>query len=123
MARKTHTEAQARYDKVNRRVYGFRLHNVIDADIIAKLASVDSMQGYIKQLIRDDIARTCSVPKQDGSVPENSDSVPNSPVPVSFRDPYADKIADAVGTWIDNATSVLTDEKPYIISGSAPKTE
>ena len=174
MARKTHTEAQARYDKVNRRVYGFRLHNVIDADIIAKLASVDSMQGYIKQLIRDDIARTCSVPKQTGSVPdyeiipvsvpkkfisdlqdeakregvsvseliwlvalddmpwlhrqsdsvpENSDSVPNSPVPVSFRDPYADKIADAVGTWIDNATSILTDERPHIISESVPKTE
>lgn len=62
--RKTHTEAQARYDKVNRRVYGFRLHNVIDADIIARLAEVDSMQGYIKQLIRDDISRTstCSVP-------------------------------------------------------------
>ena len=118
MARKTHTEAQARYDKVNRRVYGFRLHNVIDADIIAKLASVDSMQGYIKQLVRDDIARTCSVPKATESVPKNSDSVP-----VSFRDPYADKLADAVGTWIDNATSVLTDEKPYIISESAPKTE
>lgn len=70
MARKTHTEAQARYDKVNRRVYGFRLHNVIDADIIAKLASVDSMQGYIKQLIREDLARTCSVPDTD-SVPKN----------------------------------------------------
>lgn len=55
MARKTHTEAQARYDKVNRRVYGFRLHNEIDGDIIAKLASVDSMQGYIKQLIREDL--------------------------------------------------------------------
>ena len=65
MARKTHTEAQMRYDKANRRVYGFRLHNEIDSDIIAKLASVDSMQGYIKQLIREDIARTCSVPKAE----------------------------------------------------------
>lgn len=60
MARKTHTEAQARYDKLHRRVYGFRLHNDLDSDIIAKLASVDSMQGYIKQLIREDIARTDS---------------------------------------------------------------
>ena len=72
MARKTHTEAQMRYDKANRRVYGFRLHNEIDSDIIAKLASVDSMQGYIKQLIREDIARTRSVPKQTDSVPDSS---------------------------------------------------
>ena len=53
-----HTIAQAKYDKENRRVYGFRLHNTLDADIIEKLSSVPSMQGYIKQLIRDDIART-----------------------------------------------------------------
>ena len=54
----THTPAQMKYDKEHRRVYGFRLHNDIDRDIIEKLASVPSMQGYIKQLIRDDIART-----------------------------------------------------------------
>lgn len=53
-----HTKAQAKYDKENRRVYGFRLHNTLDADIIKKLSSVPSMQGYIKQLIREDIART-----------------------------------------------------------------
>ena len=54
--RKTHTEAQARYDKEHRRTYGFRLHNDIDKDIIDKLASVESMQGYIKMLIRADLA-------------------------------------------------------------------
>jgi hypothetical protein len=54
----THTAAQMKYDKEHRRVYGFRLHNDIDRDIIEKLASVPSMQGYIKQLIREDIART-----------------------------------------------------------------
>ena len=70
---KTHTEAQMRYDKANRRVYGFRLHNTLDADIIAKLAEVDSMQGYIKQLIREDIART----RFSSSVPVSA-SVPDS---------------------------------------------
>lgn len=65
MVRKTHTEAQMRYDKVNRRVYGFRLHNTLDADIIARLSEVESMQGYIKQLIREDIARTKSAPKAE----------------------------------------------------------
>ena len=50
---------QMKYDNTHRRVYGFRLHNDLDKDIIDKLASVPNMQGYIKQLIRDDIARTC----------------------------------------------------------------
>jgi len=55
-----HTLYQRKYDEKNRRNYGFRLHNKLDADIIQKLASVPSMQGYIKQLIRADIARTKS---------------------------------------------------------------
>lgn len=67
-----HTVAQAKYDKENRRVYGFRLHNELDSDIIAKLASVDSMQGYIKQLIREDLKRNPSVPVSD-SVPVQDD--------------------------------------------------
>ena len=53
-----HTINQRKYDELHRRTYGFRLHNDIDKDIIDKLASVPSMQGYIKQLIREDIART-----------------------------------------------------------------
>ena len=53
-----HTISQAKYDALHRRIYGFRLHNEIDKDIIKKLASVPSMQGYIKKLIRDDIARS-----------------------------------------------------------------
>lgn len=61
-----HTIAQAKYDKENRRVYGFRLHNVIDKDIIDKLASVPSMQGYIKDLIRADIStHPTPVPKTE----------------------------------------------------------
>lgn len=67
----THTAAQMKYDKEHRRVYGFRLHNDIDRDIIEKLASVPSMQGYIKQLIRDDIART--------RIRTRTESVPASP--------------------------------------------
>lgn len=59
-----HTINQMKYDATHRRTYGFRLHNTLDADIIEKLASVPSMQGYIKQLIRDDISRT-SVPKTE----------------------------------------------------------
>lgn len=65
---KTHTEAQKRWDEKNRRCYGFRLHNRLDADIIEKLSSVDSMQGYIKRLIREDLARTAG-----SSVPETEE--------------------------------------------------
>lgn len=33
----------------------FKLNKETDADVLEKLASVDSMQGYIKELIRKDI--------------------------------------------------------------------
>ena len=58
-----HTISQAKYDKEHRRTYGLRLHNELDKDIIEKLASVPSMQGYIKSLIRADITSTGSVPE------------------------------------------------------------
>lgn len=37
-----------------------KLHRKKDADILAKLESVGNKQGYIKELIRQDIARTTS---------------------------------------------------------------
>lgn len=52
------TVRQNRYDKAHTRQYLLKMHLENDADVINKLASVPSMQGYIKQLIRDDISRT-----------------------------------------------------------------
>ena len=49
---------QAKYDANHCRIYRMKLNIVTDKDIIDKLASVPSMQGYIKQLIREDLART-----------------------------------------------------------------
>ncbi len=49
------SEAQAKYDAKAARRYGLKLNKTNDADIIRKLDSVDSIQGYIKQLIRKDI--------------------------------------------------------------------
>lgn len=68
---KKSTVSKMKYDKEHRRVYGFRLHNDIDKDIIEKLSSVPSMQGYIKELIRKDIGTYVpdSVPGDD-SVPD-----------------------------------------------------
>ena len=51
------------------RVFRIKLNLKLDADIIDKLTEQNSMQGYIKQLIREDIARTCP-----GSVPVSLNS-------------------------------------------------
>lgn len=59
--------AKMKYDKTHVKQYPLRMNLVYDADIIEKLSSVPNVQGYIKQLIREDLARTYSVP-----VPENT---------------------------------------------------
>lgn len=46
--------AQERYDKENTVSVRLKLNKKTDADIIAKLSKVDSKQGYIKRLIRED---------------------------------------------------------------------
>lgn len=53
------TEAQKRarekYEKANTVQLKMKLNRNTDADILAKLESVDNKQGYIKSLIRKDI--------------------------------------------------------------------
>lgn len=51
------TAIQAKYDAANCRCYHLKLVYNTDKDIIDKLSSVPSMQGYIKQLIREDIKK------------------------------------------------------------------
>ena len=50
--------AQARYNKTHCKMVSLKFHNENDADIIEKLASVPNVQGFIKQAIRNEIART-----------------------------------------------------------------
>lgn len=47
--------AVAKYDKSNIKGLYIKLHKEKDADIIQKLDNVNSKQGYIKRLIREDI--------------------------------------------------------------------
>ena len=50
--------AQKRYDELNKDKFRFiqlKLNRETDADIISKLESVENIQGYIKELIRQDI--------------------------------------------------------------------
>ena len=55
------SEAQKQYEKryaaANTRFVGLKLNHKTDADILAKLESVDNMQAYIKQCIRADLAK------------------------------------------------------------------
>ncbi len=47
---------QERYDERTARRVSLKLNKITDADVLEKLESVESMQGYIKSLIRADIA-------------------------------------------------------------------
>lgn len=49
--------AQARYDADHTVQIHLKLNTKTDADILAQLDAVESKQGYIKLLIRDDIKR------------------------------------------------------------------
>lgn len=51
------SEKQARYDSKNTRRFGLKLNLKTDQAIIEKLDSVDSIQGYIKELIKADIQK------------------------------------------------------------------
>lgn len=61
MAGRTYTEAvkraQAKYDKANTRQIVIKLNIRTDADILEYLATKANRQGYLKDLIRADIAR------------------------------------------------------------------
>lgn len=50
------SETQARYDAANTIQVKIKLNTKTDADILSQLAQKESKQGYIKALIRADIA-------------------------------------------------------------------
>lgn len=55
MVTEAQKRANAKYDAANTRQIILKLNINTDADILARLDSVDNRQGYIKRLIRDDI--------------------------------------------------------------------
>jgi hypothetical protein len=57
MTSEAQKRANERYDKENTIRLSLKLNKTTDADILAKLESVESKQGYIKELIREDIRR------------------------------------------------------------------
>lgn len=63
----------AKYDAKNCKGIYLKLNIKTDSDILGKLSSVPNTQGYIKALIRADIARTGSVPENAAPVPEKTE--------------------------------------------------
>ena len=61
-------KAQAKYDASHCKHYSLKYNIFIDKEVVEKLSSVPNMQGYIRQLVREDLSRTGSVP-----VPEEGD--------------------------------------------------
>lgn len=63
MATEAQLRAQKKYDEANRdrwKSVHFKLNKETDTDIIEKLETVGSMNGYIKSLIRKDIEESQS---------------------------------------------------------------
>lgn len=59
------TEYQNKYDKENTRQLRLKLNIGTDRDILEKLDKVPNKQGYIKALIRQDIAASAVDPQND----------------------------------------------------------
>ena len=58
MATEATLKAIAKYDKENTIRFGIKLNKKTDADVINALETAkEGKQGYIKRLIRDDLAR------------------------------------------------------------------
>ena len=56
--KRTGYEAQAKYKKANTKQIALQLNIKTDTDILKKLEEVPNKQGYIKALIREDIAES-----------------------------------------------------------------
>ena len=55
MSSKAQQKASAKYDNAHTRQVKFKFNLTNDADILAKLDTVNNRQGYVKQLIRNDL--------------------------------------------------------------------
>lgn len=57
MATKAQIRASIKYDKANTTMLHVKLNHKRDADILAKVNSVENKSAYVKDLIREDINR------------------------------------------------------------------
>ena len=57
MASEAQARATKKYDEQNTIRLSLKLNKTTDADILEKLETVESKQGYVKDLIRKDISK------------------------------------------------------------------
>lgn len=96
MVRESTKRANAKYDKTHCTGVFLKLNIGTDADILEKLNSVPNRQGYIKQLIRQDIA---------GSAPVSNTALER------FQDPFPAVITEAIGNWTEETEHILSDRR------------
>lgn len=90
------------YNKLFTRQVTMRLTRQHDADILEHLSAQKSMQGYIKALIRADIARANStIMKEDETMKYNANET-TRPAPTFDHDPLAIHIHDEPAQNLDN---------------------
>lgn len=58
MATEARKRAVKKYDEANTKQVHLKLNLKTDADILERLANVDNVQGYIKELVRADMRKT-----------------------------------------------------------------
>lgn len=61
----------ARYNKKSSRFFSVKMNVNKDAELIARLESVDSVNAYIHRLIREDIERSASAKQPDHNADES----------------------------------------------------
>lgn len=57
MVTEAQIKAQKKYDAKNTRQVHLKLNRRTDSDVLERLDAVPSKQGYIKRLIREDLAK------------------------------------------------------------------
>ena len=57
MATKSQVNASNKYNKANTTAFTFRFNNEYDSDIINHLQGLDNKNGYIKEVIRENIKK------------------------------------------------------------------
>lgn len=80
-----HKRASIKYDKENMRQIKFNLSLKYDQDIIARLDAQKNKQGYIKALIRADIARANSDKMKEDSTMKYEVNVTSSALPIDAQ--------------------------------------
>ncbi len=108
--------AQAKYDSTHCTIVGMKLNNKTDKDILDKLNSVSSKQGYIRQLIKLDIennatADCCLVNEEDKAKVEHSGDERKQITDCAVEDKKRIEINEAATELVDYSN--VSDRKVF----------